>query len=271
MPQAISQASCVASASLNNSPGSFGPEKMLDGNTGTIWSSAVQANPSANDWFKIDTGSSRSLVQLVWSNGDITHDVANSKVQISSDNSSWTDVGSPVAQGDLVNIGGQWTHTVTFTATTGRYLRVLCTTAGGGGTAGANGWRVAEMVASEAIPAPTCGNFTCPSAGTTLTATLSQSGLTPGSGSGDGGFTVSGLIGHAVTVTSWSISGTTLTLVLSAPIRVGDTNAITVDYDGSAAITNGDNALASFSGKSVTNNSTFIGASVPTRNFFGLM
>jgi hypothetical protein len=102
------------------------------------------------------------------------------------------------------------------------------------------------------VTAPTLSARTVPSAGTTLTATISESGCTPASGSGTGGFT---LAGTSATVASWAIVGTTLTLTLSGTVTSGQT--VTLSYGGSAGIKDtSNNLLATFSGASVTNNST---------------
>lgn len=101
--------------------------------------------------------------------------------------------------------------------------------------------------------APTLSSAAVPSAGATLTATLSKSGCTPSAGSG--GFTLSGTL---ATVASWAISGTTLTLSLAGTVKQGET----VTYSYSRAATSDDiadaftNFLADFSDAAVTNNST---------------
>ncbi len=101
---------------------------------------------------------------------------------------------------------------------------------------------------------PTLSSPAVPSAGTTLTATLSQSGCIPTSGTG--GFTLSGT---SATVSSWAISGTTLTLTLSGKVLSGQT--VTYSYDRATTTddiseSTGVAFLANFSGVSVTNNST---------------
>lgn len=108
------------------------------------------------------------------------------------------------------------------------------------------------------ITAPTLSARTIPDAGTTITATLSESGCLPSSGTG--GFTLSGT---SVSVSSWAISGTTLTLTLSGSVIAGETvllsyaRASTTDdiYDTA------NNYLADFTNASVTNNSTQTGES----------
>jgi hypothetical protein len=102
---------------------------------------------------------------------------------------------------------------------------------------------------------PTLSNITIPTTGTTITATLDETGCLPASGVG--GFTLSGT---SVTVTSWAISGTTLTLTLSGTIYSGST--VTISYartDTTDDIHDAStNYLVDFSNTSVTNNSTVI-------------
>jgi hypothetical protein len=100
---------------------------------------------------------------------------------------------------------------------------------------------------------PTLSGPTVPGAGSSLTATLSEAGCVPASGTG--GFSISGT---AATVASWAISGTTLTLTLTGLVQAGET--VTLSYD--RATTTDDitdaagNFLANFSAAAVTNNST---------------
>lgn len=109
-----------------------------------------------------------------------------------------------------------------------------------------------EPVGGDTTP-PTLGTGTVPTGGVTLTATLSESGCTPASGTG--GFTLGGT---TATVASWAISGTTLTLTLSSTVYSGET--VTLSY--SRAATTDDiadaagNFLADFSAAAVTNSST---------------
>lgn len=109
--------------------------------------------------------------------------------------------------------------------------------------------------------APTLASPAVPGAGTTITATLSQSGCIPTSGTG--GFTVSAT-GGAVTVSGWAISGTTLTLTLSRTIFAAE--VVTYSYDRATTTddiseSTGAQFLANFSGVSVSNNSTQGGGS----------
>ncbi len=104
------------------------------------------------------------------------------------------------------------------------------------------------------VSTPTLSSPTVPTGGATLTATLSVSGCIPTSGTG--GFTLGGT---AATVSSWAISGSTLTLTLSGTVYSDET--VTYSYD--RATTTDDISestaaafLANFSGTSVTNSST---------------
>jgi hypothetical protein len=98
---------------------------------------------------------------------------------------------------------------------------------------------------------PTAGTWASNTAGTAITANLSESGCVPSSGSG--GFSLGGT---SATVASWAISGTTLTLTLSGVLMAGET--VTVSYD--RANTTDDiadaatNYLANITSASVTNN-----------------
>jgi hypothetical protein len=116
------------------------------------------------------------------------------------------------------------------------------------GTFAADPW--GPIAATDTTP-PTAGTWASNTAGTSITATLSESGCTPASGSG--GFTLGGT---SATVSSWAISGTTLTLTLSGALVYGET--VTVSYD--RANTTDDiadaatNYLANITTASVTNN-----------------
>lgn len=100
---------------------------------------------------------------------------------------------------------------------------------------------------------PTLSSRAVNTAGDTLTATLSESGCTPSSGTG--GFTLGGT---SATVASWAISGTTLTLTLAGTVYLGET--VTLSYDRAATTDDiadaASNFLANFTDASVTNNST---------------
>lgn len=100
---------------------------------------------------------------------------------------------------------------------------------------------------------PTLGEGTVPSAGNVLTATLSESGVTPASGTGL--FTVAGT---AATVATYSITGTTLTLSFGGLVRSGET--VTLSYTrtmtGADLVDGSSLALATFSAAATINSST---------------
>jgi hypothetical protein len=119
---------------------------------------------------------------------------------------------------------------------------------------GNSDWSNTDSATTAAdVTPPTASSWTVPSAGTTVTATLSESGCTPASGTG--GFSLS--VGSA-TVSNWAISGTTLTLTLSGTIYAGQTVEVSYDNAGaSEAIADAsDNLLADITDADVTNNST---------------
>lgn len=113
-----------------------------------------------------------------------------------------------------------------------------------------------DVIGGDTTP-PTLSARAVPSAGTTLTATLSESCTADGGGSsGTGGFTLGGT---SATVSSWAIAGgTALTLTLSGTVYQGETVTLTYARSGTTDdIKDGaGNYLADFSAASVTNNST---------------
>lgn len=125
----------------------------------------------------------------------------------------------------------------------------------GGGSSFASTIAAFKPAAAIDTTPPTLSSLAINTAGTSLTATLSESGCLPASGTG--GFT---LAGTSATVASWAISGTTLTLTLAGTAYAGQT--VTASY--SRAATTDDihdaatapNYLADFSAAAVTNNST---------------
>jgi hypothetical protein len=106
---------------------------------------------------------------------------------------------------------------------------------------------------------PTLSSPAIRSDGLHLTATFSIPGMTPTSGSDAGGIAVH-VSGGTPNVTGWSISGTTLTLMLDEAVLQG--SVVTYDYVGpapafdSANFEDGSsNAMAAFSGVTVANSS----------------
>jgi hypothetical protein len=117
------------------------------------------------------------------------------------------------------------------------------------------GIHIDNLVATDAVVAdttpPTLSSRATNTAGTAITATLSEADCTPSSGSG--GFTLGGT---SATVASWAISGTTLTLTLSGTVAYGET--VTLTYSRSSTTDDiadaATNYLADFSAAAVTNN-----------------
>jgi lysophospholipase L1-like esterase len=101
------------------------------------------------------------------------------------------------------------------------------------------------------VVAPTLSDFATNTAGTEITATLSEAGCTPTSGSA--GFTLSGT---DATVASWAISGTTLTLTLTDTVYEGETVTLSYSAASGGIEDAANNALANITNAAVTNNST---------------
>jgi beta-glucosidase len=116
-PVVLPRTGWVASAS--NTGGTDVPANMLDGNTATRWSTGV---PMANaQWITVDLGSATTFRQLTMDSGGSASDYARGyQVFVSSDGTNW---GTAVATGT----GTAALVTATFTAQTGRYVRVVQT------------------------------------------------------------------------------------------------------------------------------------------------
>jgi hypothetical protein len=112
----------TATASSESSA-SFPANAVLDGNTGTRWSSAA----SDAQWIYIDLGTTYNInaVNLIWG----TTYGKSYKIQVSNNTTTWTDAYS-------TTIGDGATDNITpAAASTGRYVRMLASLRGGG-TAG---------------------------------------------------------------------------------------------------------------------------------------
>ncbi|GGG54014.1 hypothetical protein GCM10010918_03530 [Paenibacillus radicis (ex Gao et al. 2016)] len=96
----------------------FEANKATDGNSSTRWASNEGSN---NEWIYVDLGSTKSVnrVKLNW---EAAYGKSY-KIQVSDNTSSWTDAYSTTT-GD----GG--IDDLTFTAKSGRYVRVLCSARG---------------------------------------------------------------------------------------------------------------------------------------------
>lgn len=111
---------------------------------------------------------------------------------------------------------------------------------------------------------PVITSASIPSAGTTLVANTNET-VVEGSG-GDGGFTVSAS-GGAVTVSNVVATGSAITLTLSRTINNGETITWSYTQPGNGIEDSAGNDLVTFSGQSVTNNSTQGGTQVATPSF----
>ncbi len=105
----------------------------------------------------------------------------------------------------------------------------------------------------EIIRFPTITAASVPAAGTTIVITLSSGDCTPASGSA--GITLGGT---TATVTSWAISGVTLTGTLSG--HVLQTETVTLTTLGTGIVDGNGNALTNVTGMAVTNGSTYSSA-----------
>lgn len=125
---------------------------------------------------------------------------------------------------------------------------------GGGGSLVGNGGlgdtgAVTITWTTDTTP-PTLGTLATNTAGTVITGVFSETVNTLTTQTGH--FTLGGT---SATVTSWSTSGTSFSMVISGPINQGET--VTLSYDGSGGIHDtSSNDLAAFTDAPVTNNST---------------
>lgn len=118
-------------------------------------------------------------------------------------------------------------------------------------------WEVAS--AADTTP-PTVSSAAVDTAGTTLTVAFVEAGSPPVlPASGATGFTLTAS-GGAATLSGWSISGTTGTATVSRAILAGETLTLAYAPGNVTDSATTPNALASFSGLSVLNNSTATGA-----------
>jgi len=109
----------------------YAASKAGDDDTATYWRSGSTSYSS--DWLKVDLGSSQMVqkVEVAWAS---SRHATNYTVQVSTDNSSWTQVYSTTS-------GGSGTAVVTFASRNARYVRVNMTRA----YSSSNGYGVAEL------------------------------------------------------------------------------------------------------------------------------
>ncbi|WP_371915717.1 galactose-binding domain-containing protein [Paenibacillus odorifer] len=96
----------------------FEASKSTDGNSTTRWASIEGSN---NEWIYVDLGANQSVnrVKLNWEDAY----AKGYKVQVSNDATTWTDTY-------VTTTGNGSIDDITFTANSGRYVRVLCTARG---------------------------------------------------------------------------------------------------------------------------------------------
>ena len=137
-------------ASSNTSSGSGdAPANAIDGNTSTRFSS--DADQASGMYFQVNLGSAQTFNQIEMNAGGSTGDYARGyNVEVSSNGTSFTSVAT--------GTGTSSPQTVTFTAQTAQYIRVVLTAA-----STTNWWSIAEFTAytsgSGTSPPPTGGSF----------------------------------------------------------------------------------------------------------------
>lgn len=133
---AVDRTGWVASAS--SSSATDVPQRAIDGQPGTRWSSGAGMRPG--DWFKIDLGSRTTLDQLTLDSTASPNDVARRyRIQISDNGTDWT----TVARGT----GRTGSTVIPLGRLTTRQLRVVNDSSSG------SWWSIHEVTASVADPA----------------------------------------------------------------------------------------------------------------------
>ncbi|MCF3962951.1 discoidin domain-containing protein [Streptomyces fuscigenes] len=130
---------------------SFSPSAAFDGNAGTRWSSAA----SDPQWIQVDLGAATTVcgAQLTWEAAYATA----YEIQVSANGSSWTSVYATTS-------GKGGTETVSFTATSARYVRMYGTHRAT--PYGYSLWEFSVLTPGGTAP-PTGGNGDCPWVGST--------------------------------------------------------------------------------------------------------
>jgi hypothetical protein len=137
-------------ASSNTSSGAGdAPANAIDGNTSTRFSS--DADQASGMYFQVNLGSAQTFNQIEMNAGGSTGDYARGyNVEVSSNGTSFTSVAT--------GTGTSSPQTVTFTAQTAQYIRVVLTAA-----STTNWWSIAEFTVftsgSGTSPPPTGGSF----------------------------------------------------------------------------------------------------------------
>jgi hypothetical protein len=130
-----------ATASAGANPGA-----SFDGNSNTRWSSGEGYN--GDQWISVDLGTIQTINHVVvkWETAYCSDYI----IQVSNDGSTWTDVYSGTNPTGLSNP----VNDITFTQTSGQYLRVFCKAAGQVSWYGFSIWEV-EVYNSSSAPTPT--------------------------------------------------------------------------------------------------------------------
>ncbi len=113
--------------------GSDTPDKAIDGNTSTKWSSGTFLNPS--QWFIVNMGSAQTFNKIDFDAGagNVNDYARGYNIYVSNDGSNW---GSPVASGT----GSNRDITVSFPAQTAQYIKIEQT-----GQSGLFWWAINEF------------------------------------------------------------------------------------------------------------------------------
>ena len=144
----LSETGWTASSNTSSSAGDA-PSNAIDGNTSTRFSS--DADQASGMYFQVNLGSAQTFNQIEMNAGGSTGDYARGyNVEVSSNGTSFTSVAA--------GTGTSSPQTVTFTAQTAQYIRVVLTAA-----STTNWWSIAEFTAftsgSGTSPPPTGGSF----------------------------------------------------------------------------------------------------------------
>jgi endo-1,3(4)-beta-glucanase len=142
-PQARAQSVLPRSGWVANASSSNGgdvPANVLDGSSGTRWTTGGDQTPG--EWLSIDMQTARTFTQVTMDVAGSTSDYARAyELYVSNDGQTW---GTPVASGT----GATGIITIVFPSQTARFIGIVQT-----GTSSSNWWSVAELnVYSGTVP-----------------------------------------------------------------------------------------------------------------------
>jgi hypothetical protein len=106
----------TASASSQYSS-TYSAAKAVDGGASTYW----RSSSGGTQWLKVDLGSAKTISKVIV-NWNSSYYARSFRIDVSSDNSSWSQVYS-------TSSGSSGIKTITFTGTSRRYVRLYCTSA----------------------------------------------------------------------------------------------------------------------------------------------